>query len=591
MKDNEINKSITILKSIIEFLEIFGNKREVYNYTILSIVGSLIEALSLPLISFYLLFAINPTSTEKYTKIFEKYADYDLTLMNFSLFIIIFIFVKNTYLYKIDKYIAKVNITIYNSVTMKLINSFLNANFYYINNISSSAYMNIILNEINSTVVNIFNALISSIKEIFVSLFIIGFLIYVDLSATIVILLYFTLLFVLLKFTIFNKLEYFGSERLRYSELRMENLFNIVDNIKIIKLYNKQTFFSQQFHKMQENFSLFAIYPTFYKKIPKYVVETLIFTILPLAFILSETTSSVSQEYIILVLIAATRMLPSFSRIISSLNEMQNFKKSLEEVIDMQKKLNNHLNKLDFIQDSHNVKNDGTLVIDSVDFKVSDSFGISNINLDIQFGNVVAFVGPSGGGKTTLINLIMNFYTPKKGKITYAGVGLQHLINYNKISYVSQNITILSDTIAKNIAFGCKEDDIDREKINQVLKIACLDDFVSTLPNKLNHILKNENISGGQKQRLALARALYNEPKILILDEFTSSLDAYTENSIMNLIYEIKENMTIIVIAHRLNTVKYADKICYVENGDIREEGTFDELMIQKGKFYTLVNL
>jgi ATP-binding cassette subfamily B protein len=218
---------------------------------------------------------------------------------------------------------------------------------------------------------------------------------------------------------------------------------------------------------------------------------------------------------------------------------------------------------------------------------------LKNISITIPAGQKIAFVGESGSGKTTLAKLILNFYSPESGEVLICGhntkdIGLSRL--RSKIAFISQDVFIFSGTIKENIAFGHDMENLDMEEIINVSKLVKADEFIDELPLKYDTFLEENgaNLSEGQKQRLAIARALLNKPDILILDEATSNLDTITENHIKNTINLYEGSMTVIIIAHRLSTVINCDNIFVLDKGQIIESGNHDQLMDQKGHYYNM---
>ena len=222
----------------------------------------------------------------------------------------------------------------------------------------------------------------------------------------------------------------------------------------------------------------------------------------------------------------------------------------------------------------------------------TESHALRNINLSIPKGSTIAFVGKSGGGKTTLANLIPRFYNVTSGQILLNGIELnQYSITSlrKQISYVSQKITLFNGTVAENIAYPLGRNSID---VLDAAIAAHADEFIRTLPEGYNTQLGENGaiLSGGQRHRIALARALYKKTPILILDEATSALDNSSEKEIQKALEEIKGNLTIIIIAHRLSTIAQADKIAVFEEGCIVEYGSFKELNKANTYFARLLN-
>ena len=205
--------------------------------------------------------------------------------------------------------------------------------------------------------------------------------------------------------------------------------------------------------------------------------------------------------------------------------------------------------------------------------------------MSISVKNTIGIVGATGSGKTTVVDIILGLLEAQNGTLEIDGkvINKQNSQSWQRtIGYVPQHIYLSDDTVAANIAFGLNPGDINKEEIQKVSKIASLHDFVTNeLPNKYETTIgeRGVRLSGGQRQRIGIARALYFNPQVLILDEATSALDNITEKHVMDSINKLSKDKTIILIAHRLSTVKKCDKIFLFEKGELKNEGTFDELI------------
>jgi ATP-binding cassette subfamily B protein len=222
----------------------------------------------------------------------------------------------------------------------------------------------------------------------------------------------------------------------------------------------------------------------------------------------------------------------------------------------------------------------------------SDTFVFENLNLTIPYQKTTAIVGVSGSGKTTLLKLLMKFYEPNTGEIKLGNTNLKNIsprIWREQCGVVMQDGYVFNDTIAENIAVG--ENFINKSKLRKAVEIANIKDFIEDLPLSYNTKIGNEGIgiSGGQKQRLFIARAVYKSPEYIFFDEATSSLDANNERVIMGNLEQFFKGKTAIVIAHRLSTVKHANKIIVLDEGKVVEEGNHKELVALKGEYYRLV--
>lgn len=264
-------------------------------------------------------------------------------------------------------------------------------------------------------------------------------------------------------------------------------------------------------------------------------------------------------------------------------------KKRLEDVFNIENETNRHPNNGESITlDS--------ITLNNVSFKYPGSFNpfvINNLSFEIPKNKITAIVGTSGSGKTTLMKLLMMYYQPNNGNVFLGNNNLSYLNPddwRNKCGVVLQNGHVFSGTIKYNIAL-CENEFINEEKLNNALRIACLDEFIESLPlgaeTKIGNI--GMQLSGGQSQRVLIARAVYKNPEFLFFDEATSSLDANTEKVILNNLTEFFKGKTVIVVAHRLSTVKNADQIIVMEKGEIIEKGNHEELIITKDKYFSLV--
>ena len=218
---------------------------------------------------------------------------------------------------------------------------------------------------------------------------------------------------------------------------------------------------------------------------------------------------------------------------------------------------------------------------------------MENINITVKAGSKVAIVGPTGSGKTTLVNLLMRFYELSGGRISIDGVDIRSMSRRELRSLfgmVLQDTWLFRGTVAENIAYG--RDDATREQIREAAKAARVDHFIRTLPKGYDTILDDEifGVSMGQKQLLTIARVILADPAILILDEATSSVDTRTEVEIQQAMNALMRGRTSFVIAHRLSTIRDADMILVMRNGTIVEQGTHEQLLIRKGVYAELYN-
>jgi len=287
--------------------------------------------------------------------------------------------------------------------------------------------------------------------------------------------------------------------------------------------------------------------------------------------------------------IAALFMLYTPIKRLSSLyNKMQDALAANDRINEIfNKKANIISGEIDFPTSINNIK------FKNVSLKYDDFTALKNINLESKKGETIALVGDSGGGKSSLINLIIRFYETSKGDLLFNNTSIK---DFNikslreNISIVTQRVYIFNDTIASNIAYGYE---IDEQRVIEVLKQAHAFDFISKMPQGIHTVLDEfgVNLSGGQRQRIAIARALYKNPQILILDEATSALDNESESIISEVINEVSINKITFIIAHRLSTIKNANKIAVFKDGQIVCMGSEPELLESCKEYQRLHNL
>jgi ATP-binding cassette, subfamily B, bacterial len=273
------------------------------------------------------------------------------------------------------------------------------------------------------------------------------------------------------------------------------------------------------------------------------------------------------------------------------LKSMQDAKISLERIGEIHLKENETL-----IEENNNVfPSEGDIVLENVNFSyvgVNATPNIKNINLGIPNGKITAILGPSGSGKTTLLKILLNLYKPTEGVIKFGELNLLSVnprLWRSKIGVVMQDGHLFSDSIAKNIALG--EEIIDKRKLQQSINIANLQSYIEYLPLGYNTVIgpEGQGLSQGQKQRILIARAVYKEPDFLFFDEATSALDTFNEMLILENIKAAFKNKTIVIVSHRLSTVLKADQIVVMEDGEMIEVGSHEELTFVRGAYYQLV--
>lgn len=273
-------------------------------------------------------------------------------------------------------------------------------------------------------------------------------------------------------------------------------------------------------------------------------------------------------------------------------NEITAILSELQTAFASSTRIDEFLNSEDEIFETTNkniIKIKGDIEFKNVEFSYTKEPFIKNFNLKVKEGEKIAIVGKTGAGKTTIVNLLMRFYEIDNGDIYIDGVNIKDIPIKelrDNIGIVLQDTKLFTETVKENIAYGLEN--ISEEEIKRVSKLAKADSFIEKLPKKYNTIINNEMLSEGEIQLITIARVMLRNPSILILDEATSNIDLITENKIQQSMLELMKGKTTFIIAHRLSTIQNADRILYLENGNIVEQGKHEELLSKKGKYFEL---
>ena len=380
-----------------------------------------------------------------------------------------------------------------------------------------------------------------------------------------------------------------GQKRLLHNQLRFKLISEAFGATKEVKIGGLENTYVKSFSKSSRIYAKAQASAQVVSLLPRFILEAVAFggVMLIILYFINLTGSFNSVLPIIsLYVFAGYRLMPALQQIYASITQINFISSSLDRIyID--------LKNFEAFETDHNkgvmtFNQNLSLKNISYNYPNSSRTALKDINLDIPAKFTVGVIGSTGSGKTTLVDIILGLLKSKEGSLEVDGniINNQNLRSWQKtIGYVPQHIFLSDDTISSNIAFGLEPKDINKVLVEKASKIANLHNFViDELPKKYETIIGERGIrlSGGQRQRIGIARALYNNPKVLILDEATSALDNQTEQAVMEAVDNLREDVTIIIIAHRLNTVKNCDKIIVLERGEIKKEGKFDELVKKK---------
>ncbi|RAL20521.1 ABC transporter ATP-binding protein [Lujinxingia litoralis] len=375
--------------------------------------------------------------------------------------------------------------------------------------------------------------------------------------------------------------------------------------VKEAQLLGVQDFFLDTYTAHSTRYARAMRFHSFIKEIPRHVIETLgLAGMILVVLMLIARGQPLTQILPVLGLfaMAAVRMMPSLTRIIAALTSIRHFRPSVDVIAGDLAALNaSAFDATDTDTAPPHGPRDNPrpltreLRLHQVNYTYPESGepALREIDLRIERGQSVAFVGPSGAGKTTCVDLILGLLPPDQGQVLVDGQNIHAELErwQANLGYIAQPVYLMDDTIRRNIAFGLPDAHIDDDEVWRALHDAQLASYISALPEALDTTIGEGGVrlSGGQRQRLGIARALYRRPDLLVLDEATSALDNTTEREITRAIDRLSGQMTLIIIAHRLSTVRHCDRLFVLDQGRLIDQGTYDELAARCPTFQQMV--
>jgi ABC-type multidrug transport system fused ATPase/permease subunit len=379
-----------------------------------------------------------------------------------------------------------------------------------------------------------------------------------------------------------------GEEQRLISIESSEKILEVLNSYREIVVRNRRSFYSRELGKLRFKLADVIAERAFMPNISKYVIEiTVVVGSLAIAALQFAVNDAAHAVAVLSVFIAAsTRISPAVLRLQQGAINIKSSVGSAGPTLDLIEELGEVTSGREKVDDLVFVHDGfvGDIEMENVTltYPTKRVPAVRNVSIQIKQGQVVSFVGPSGAGKTTIIDIILGVLKPDSGTVKIQGNDPLTSIQLwpGAIGYVPQDVMISNGTIRQNVCLGYLASEIPEESIWQALEVAQLSDFVRNLPDGLDTPVgdRGAKLSGGQRQRLGIARAMFTKPKLLVLDEATSALDGSTEASIAEAVHNLKGGVTIVMIAHRLSTVKESDVIHYLNEGDLVMSGSFDEL-------------
>lgn len=566
----KIKKFLFILKK--------EHKKKLSLLLFLMIIGSFIELLSIGLIIPF----IGIVAEEKILKL-DLIPTYvvdlatsldksEFFLMGLLFFVLLYL-IKSLYLIFYSFFQNKLVFTVQADLASILFKKYLKQNYLFHVNKNSSLILRNIINETHLFTEGILLQGMIFLSEFVVFLLIVFLLIYINPLTTLAALVLLSSIIIIFTISTRKKIKDLGNKR-QYNEAhKIKEVNHALGSIKEIILYAKRSYFINRMTYFGQKVANSAQLQASILSIPRLSLEFVcILSILLIALFMVNLNYPFSLiiQTVVIFAVSAFRLIPAANRI-SNFFQYVFYHHVVIEVLYDELKLNNLLkniqgNKLDFKK---------KISLKNVNFCYPGikKNTLENINFEIRKSESIGIVGESGSGKSTLVNVILGILENSNGKILVDDTDVYSNLEHwqSKIGYVPQEIYLLDDTIEKNIAFGIVEEDIDSKLVENCINSVFLQKFISNLPEgvKTNVGERGLRISGGQKQRIGIARALYRNPEILIFDESTSSLDPKTEEELINDIFFIKKQKTIIFITHKMELLKRFDKVFEIKNNNL----------------------
>jgi ABC-type multidrug transport system fused ATPase/permease subunit len=403
------------------------------------------------------------------------------------------------------------------------------------------------------------------------------------------------LLFTVIAITVFRlqqeRARILGSELGNLGVRSDELISEALSAFRELVVHDRQTYYIEKIKQQRLNLAGIQAEMSFMPQVSKYVIESSVLlggiVISAIQFLRLDATQAFATLAIFLA--AGSRIAPAVMRLQQNLVYMRNSVGIAEPTFALIEEMKVH-DLSELTSQVRSVSSDSTgyfipsIEMQKVSFRFQDSDHdlLSEIEIQVAPGQVVALVGPSGSGKSTMVDLMLGILKPTSGKVLVSGLSPVSAIKTwsGKISYVPQDVLITKASLMENVALGFPISEINRDRVLEALRIARLEEIIDHENPNLSEPIRERgsNLSGGQRQRIGIARALYTNPGLLILDEATSALDVTTESEISEAIHDLKGNVTVILVAHRLSTVRTADLVIYIDKGKIVARGTFEQV-------------
>lgn len=488
-------------------------------------------------------------------------------------------------------------------ISLRLFRHYLYKPYTFFLNKNSSELMKNILGEVNVLINGALMPLLELVTSIMMTAMIIMMLVAIDPKLALITIAVLGSIYGSIFLVVKRHLSTLGERRIEANRLRFKRVSEAMGGIKDVKVLGREKFFLKEYTGPSIEQAKVQVTSALIGSIPRYMLEVVAFGgILLIVLYMMQTIGDFQEAIPVIGLyaFAGYRMMPSLQKVFQNITKIRTNLPVVELI---------HNNLEDWEEEEARTKAqrrkvqpmafEREIVLDSINFTYpnSEASVIKDQTFVIPKNTTVGFVGPTGCGKTTTVDMVLGLLVPQKGRLMIDGTEINedNVASWQKqIGYVPQHIYLSDASVARNIAFGLPDQVIDYEAVERAAKIANIHDFVvEELPEKYETRVGERGIrlSGGQRQRIGIARAMYPNPEVLVMDEATSALDGLTEAAIMDAIHTLSHEKTILLIAHRIATVRESDIIFAMEHGVIVDKGTYDELLERNERFRKIAEL
>lgn len=553
---------------------------------VMMVFGAFLETASISLIIPVMTLVLSPNAVEENALMAGVYHGLHMTsARQFTVFVmgamVLAFVLKNLFLFLLQKTMYRFVYKNQFETQEKMLRSFVKRDYEFYLNIETSTIQRIIAADVVNAYLLILSLLqIMSECAVFVMLAVA--LLLVDFKMTLVIAGLLVVTLIVVKDVIKPIMNRTGKENQDYASLIYQWLSQTVGGIKEIKIIGKENYFIQEYSERGSHYVTAMERLNLFSNAPKLLIETVCIAGMVaymLVIVLMGKDLTEMMPALSAFAMAAVRLMPSANRINNQLTQLAYYEPFFMNVSDnLLEETSEENTDMSYAKEAKKLPVEKEITLDNITYAYpnTDKLIFDHAQMTIPVGSSVGIVGGSGSGKTTIVDILLGLLKVKEGTICADGRDvMEHYRGWLKnIGYIPQMIFLLDDDIRKNVAFGVPEAEIDEQKLWYALKEAQLDEFVKTLPEGVYTGIGERGIrlSGGQRQRIGIARALYNDPEVLILDEATSALDNDTEAAIMDSINRFQGKKTLVIIAHRLQTIEKCDMVYRVENGKISRE-------------------